>query len=234
MQKNLSSKITGLVMGCFIATAVIIYPTEAGEVEQKPPFLMHANSIKQIIRQAPTLNPNVLVLGLKAYEKVKREGWNQRPLLTIVDYSKPSSELRLWVLNLENNTVLFHDYVAHGKNSGWNFAKKFSNQIDSFQSSLGLLLTSNPYMGRNGYSLRLIGLERGFNHNAASRNIVFHASQYVNKAYVDSNGRLGRSWGCFAVSSAIVRRLIDTIQGGTLVLSYYPDRNWLSQSRFLT
>jgi hypothetical protein len=189
--------------------------------------------IRQLTRQAPTLNPHVLRLGLRAYEKIRKAGWDQRQMLTIVDYSKPSSEARLWVLNLRNNRVLFNDYVSHAKKSGDRFARRFSNQYNSFQSSLGVFLATRPYFGRSGYSLRLVGLEKGINDRVFSRHIVFHGSKYVTQQFVRRYRRVGRSWGCFAVSPRIIYRLINTIKGGTLVFAYYPDKRWLSHSRFL-
>lgn len=189
---------------------------------------------KLIMKQAPTLNPQVLNLSLKAYYKFKENRSNQRPFITIIDYSKPSSEPRLWIINVKENKVLLHDYVGHGKNSGPNIPNRFSNRKESFQSSIGVLLTAKPYFGNYGYALRVIGLEKGFNNNVAARNIVFHASRYANEEFIRSHGRLGRSKGCFSVSPFIIKTLVDTIQGGTMVFSYYPDPKWLATSRFLT
>jgi L,D-transpeptidase catalytic domain len=153
-------------------------------------------------------------------------------LLTLIDYSRPSTAPRLWVIDMETEKVLFEELVAHGRGSGDNLTEHFSNEPGSLASSLGLFLTGETYVGSNGYSLRLQGLEQGVNDRAYERAIVMHGAPYV-RAGMDRLGRLGRSWGCPAVRPAIARQLIDTIKGGTLLLAYYPDAQWLTQSRFL-
>jgi hypothetical protein len=153
-------------------------------------------------------------------------------LLTIIDYSKPSTAPRLWVVDTVQRRVLFTELVAHGRGSGANLPTRFSNDDGSLQSSLGLFLTGETYAGTNGYSLRLRGLEPGFNDHASTRAIVMHGAAYV-RAGMEPLGRLGRSWGCPALSMASARQVIDTIKGGSLVFAYYPDAQWLQQSRFL-
>lgn len=192
--------------------------------------------IKRISAQskAQTLTREVLILGLKAYYKVQKIHPNRPPIITIIDYSKPSTVRRLWVINLKADKILLHDYIGHGSNSGHNRPTKFSNQRESLQSSIGLLLTENkPYRGQYGHALRVIGLEKGFNNNVAVRNIVIHSSPYINEEFTRIHKRLARSRGCFLVSRRIINTLLETIQGGTLILSYYPDPNWLSKSHFL-
>jgi hypothetical protein len=154
-----------------------------------------------------------------------------RRLLTLIDYSRPSTTPRLWVIDIGTGHVLFEELVAHGRGSGENLTDHFSNEPGSLASSLGLFLTGDTYVGSNGYSLRLQGLERGINDRAVERAIVMHGAQYV-RAGMESLGRLGRSWGCPAVRPAIARQLIDTIKGGTLLLAYYPNAEWLHGSRF--
>lgn len=153
--------------------------------------------------------------------------------LTIIDYSKPSTEPRLWVLDLKARQLLFEELVSHGQGSGGNVPTKFSNQPDSHQTSIGLFVTDTPYVGRNGYSLRLDGLDTGFNDRARERAIVMHGAPYVNKDITKSLGRLGRSHGCPAVRDAVARELIDRVKGGNLVFSYYPDSQWLKTSKYL-
>ncbi len=189
--------------------------------------------IKTILQKSPTLNRNVLKLSLKAYKNFKKVNINRRSIITIIDYSKPSSEKRLWVINLEKKKVVLHDYVGHGKNSGPNQPHRFSNHKDSWQSSIGLLLTAQSYFGKYGYALRVIGLEKEFNSNVAVRNIVFHASKYANEQFIKKHGRLGRTYGCFSIHPDTIKPLINMIKGGTLVFSYYPDMKWLKESRFL-
>jgi hypothetical protein len=154
-------------------------------------------------------------------------------LLTVIDYSKPSTEPRLWVLDLARERVLFEERVAHGQGSGDNYATRFSNLEGSHQTSLGLFRTADTYVGTNGYSLRLDGLEPGVNDRARERAIVMHGAPYVSEGNIRTLGRLGRSHGCPALRPAIAREVIDTIKDGSLVFAYYPDRQWLNGSRFL-
>ncbi len=179
------------------------------------------------------LSAPVLDLGLRAYECGRRRGEFRRPLLTIIDYSLPSVQRRLWVLDLARNRVLFHELVAHGQNSGENLAFAFSNQPGSRQSSLGLFRTDESYLGQHGESLRLAGLEYGVNDMAEDRAVVMHGADYVSDSYADQHGRLGRSWGCPALPLGVHRELIETIKDGTAVFAYYPDPTWLRRSSFL-
>ena len=179
------------------------------------------------------IQPKVLKLGLRAYANARKEGLTKQPILTIVDYTKPSMARRLWVLDLRRNRVLFHDYVTHGKNSGGQYAKSFSNAVGSLKSSLGIFLTESTYYGQHGYSLRIKGLDKRFNTHVEERAVVFHQSNYATASYAKRYGQLGRSWGCFAVSPAIAHALISTIKNGSLVLAYYPDPSWLRSSKFL-
>ncbi len=155
------------------------------------------------------------------------------PTLTVIDYSLPSVRPRLWVFDLRSGQLLFRELVAHGRNSGDAAATHFSNQMGSRQSSLGLFRTADAYVGRNGYSLRLDGLEPGFNSQARARDIVVHGAKYVDPAVAGASGRVGRSWGCPALREAVARRVIDTVRGGGVIFSYYPDPVWLTTSKFL-
>ncbi len=175
----------------------------------------------------------VLDLALRAYACGETLGHFRKPLLTIIDYSLPSVEPRLWVLNVRSKNVLFHEFVAHGRNSGDNFAVAFSNEPGSLQSSLGLFRTEDAYEGLHGYSLRLSGLDPGFNNLAEERRIVMHGAAYVNRIVATKRGRLGRSWGCPALAFGAHRRIIDRIKEGSAVFAYYPDPRWLRTSSFL-
>jgi len=181
-----------------------------------------------------SLDNRVLRLALGAVACARSSGQvrNDR-LLTVIDYSKASTQPRLWVLDLEHEQVLFEELVAHGKGSGENFATRFSNADGSHQTSLGLFRTADTYVGGNGYSLRLDGLEAGFNDRARERAIVMHGAPYVSDDNVRAVGRLGRSHGCPALRPSIARSVIDTIKQGSLVFAYYPDKHWLQGSRFL-
>ena len=180
------------------------------------------------------ISPDVLSLALRAVQCGVASGDLQAPpTLTVIDYSRPSVEPRLWVYDLKTGKLLFKELVAHGRNTGENMATRFSDGMNSHQSSLGLFVTSDTYVGNNGYSLRLDGLEPGVNARARERAIVMHGAPYVDAKMAASQGRLGRSWGCPALREAVARDVIDTIRGGGVIFSYYPDAHWLKTSRFL-
>src|SRR5262245_44135055 len=188
-------------------------------------------------RPAPSLDewprPEVLDLARRAYRCGDAAGKFDAPLLTVIDYSRPSTERRLWVIDLARNRVLFHELVAHGERSGYNYAVSFSNRLSSHQSSLGLFRTEGVYLGRYGFSLRLSGLEPGVNDNAMRRAIVMHGAPYVSPTIAAAFGRIGRSWGCPALPLGVHREVIDRIKGGTALFAYYPEPRWLRESRFL-
>jgi L,D-transpeptidase-like protein len=183
---------------------------------------------------ASGLSADVLNLALSAVSCGVASGDLQAPpTLTLIDYSLPSTTPRLWVFDLHSGKLLFNELVAHGRNSGDNMATRFSDAMESRETSIGVFRTADTYIGHNGYSLRLDGLEPGFNSNARERAIVIHGAAYVDAAIARSNGRLGRSWGCPALREAIARQVIDTVRGGGVIFSYYPDRAWLKTSKFL-
>ncbi len=179
------------------------------------------------------LRPEVLALALKAFEEAWRRGDTSKMMLSVIDYSLPSNQRRLWVIDLETNRLLFQEYVAHGKGSGVLESKHFSNVSQSHKSNLGLMKTAETYKGKHGYSLKLDGLERGFNDNARSRAIVMHAASYATESFVKRVGRLGRSHGCPSLDPKVSERLIDAIKGGSLLFGYFPDRDWLKKSKYL-
>ncbi len=188
---------------------------------------------RELATAAPDLDRKVLDLALTAVDCADEAGYDGHDVLTVIDYSLPSTVPRLWVFDLESRALLFHELVAHGKNTGANMATEFSNTRGSKQSSLGLFLTAGTYHGKNGYSLKLHGLEEGVNHLALERTIVLHGAWYVSEEFADRQGRLGRSWGCPAVPTDVAKKLIDTIKNGTYLFIYYPDQEWLETSVFL-
>ncbi len=192
-----------------------------------------ADPLHKITNQTHDLAPTILKLAINAFEQAQREGLTSKQIVTIIDYSKPSTEKRLWVVDLQQKKILFHTLVAHGKNSGLDKAKKFSNNFQSLASSLGVFLTGHTYFGHNGYSLIMQGLEHGINDKAQARHIVFHPADYVTKQFIARTGRIGRSFGCPALDPAIASQLINTIKDGTLVFAYYPDKHWLHHSSYL-
>lgn len=190
--------------------------------------------VSSLLQQAPGLRPNVLKLALNATERASKRGLIRRhDLLTVIDYSIPSSQPRLFVFDLAKQKLLFRELVAHGKNSGGDAATFFSNDSGSEASSIGLFVTAGTYVGGNGLSLRLKGLESGFNDMAWDRAIVMHGAYYVSRQAIKLFGRLGRSWGCPAVRQEVASKIINTLRGGTPIFAYYPDKDWLSTSAFL-
>lgn len=154
-------------------------------------------------------------------------------LLSICDFSLSSNRKRLWVIDLDEKKVLFNTLVAHGKGTGEEFATNFSNTEDSHQSSLGFYVTEQTYNGDNGYSMRLFGMDRGYNDAALERCIVMHGANYVSENFIKSEKRLGRSWGCPAVSREMAQPIINKIKNGTCLFIYYPDEKYLASSKWL-
>lgn len=185
---------------------------------------------KNLDLKGPTknLNPKVLKLAMSAYECAELSGVSHSKLLTIIDYSLPSTTQRMWVIDTASNKVLYNTAVAHGKGSGDVKATHFSNVPSSHASSLGLYLTGEVYQGHNGYSLRLQGLDKGFNDNALSRAVVMHGANYVSP-----EGHVGRSWGCPALPREVAKPIIKTIKDQSLIFAYYPEKSWLNKSKYL-
>ena len=200
-------------------------PREGGLTRVRPLESAHERGLTRV---------RPLELALQAVACATASGAIDQPqTLTLIDYSRPSTEPRLWVYDLATGELLFEELVAHGRNSGENLATRFSDTLNSHQSSLGLFVARETYVGSNGYSLRMEGLEPGFNSRARQRAIVMHGAWYVDPALAAAQGRIGRSWGCPALREAVARDVIDTVAGGGVIFSYYPDDTWLQQSRFL-
>ena len=181
-----------------------------------------------------TIDVDVFELALNAAGCAVRSGAVANPAtLTVIDYSRPSTEKRLWVYDLRSHELLYEELVAHGQGSGGAMATRFSNEPETHATSLGLFVTDDTYVGKNGYSLRLDGLDRGFNDRARDRAIVMHGAPYVSAEFARAQGRLGRSWGCPALRDAVARDVIDLVKGGGLVFAYYPDQDWLTASQYL-
>lgn len=194
---------------------------------------MRPPTVRPIEAVSAAPRPEVLDLAMRAYECGRESGAVEGSLLTLIDYSLPSTERRLWVIDVPRRRVLFHELVAHGENSGGNWATAFSNRVGSRQSSLGLFRTEDTYVGGHGVALRLEGLEPGINDRAMERRIVMHGADYVDPDVANELGRLGRSWGCPALPRPVSRRVIERIKGGNALFAYYPDQRWLDRSSFL-
>lgn len=210
-----------LILGWVLSAALPVAP---------PPSIAGAAAISSL---APQANREALALAMKAMRCAQGTGLGvDATRLAFIDYSRPSTEPRLWVFDLANNRLLYEEVVAHGRGSGENLARIFSNVSGSHTSSLGLFLTRETYQGRNGYSLRMEGLEPGVNDAAMERAIVMHGAPYVDPRLAAKQGRLGRSFGCPAVREAIARGMIDVLKDGQFVFAYYPDDEWLNRTRW--
>ncbi len=181
------------------------------------------------------LNPEVFKMAMKGYLNLKDAGKlnDDKQILTIADFTLSSNQDRLWIIDLKTNKVLVHTYVAHGQGSGDEFATAFSNLENSHQSSLGLYVTGDTYTGEHGTSLRLNGMDNGFNNAALDRGIVVHGADYVCKDFIAGNQRLGRSWGCPAVNSKLAPAIINTIKDRTCLFVYYPQKTYLKTAYWI-
>lgn len=199
------------------------------------PMTATADSLSgKLAHMSPTLSTSVFSLAHRAMScAVKRHGEDPARYLAIIDYSLPSTKRRFWAFDLERQSLLWEELVSHGKNSGMKYAVRFSNIPDSKQSSIGLFRTSNAYNGQNGYSMRLHGLEPGFNDKAFERAIVMHGANYVDQNLIRKQDRMGRSWGCPALRSEVITDVINTLEEDAYLFIYYPDDKWLEQSEYL-
>lgn len=187
---------------------------------------------QRLERLAPGLDRGVLALALEARACALRNGdADASARLAVIDYSRPSTDRRLWVFDMAKETLLHHEHVTHGSGSGQNMATRFSNVEGSHATSLGLFRTAETYIGGNGYSLRMDGLDPGFNDNARMRAIVIHGAWYANPDMIARQGRLGRSQGCPALREQVARVVIDALKQRQLVFSYANDADWLQRSR---
>lgn len=233
-----SRSVRGFVVALVCAGVLCVSTAEAGgrsSTSQVSPKIPSADELSRVIPAKSTgLRRDVLDLALRAYQCGRARGEIQRGRLTIIDYSLPSTQTRLWVIDLERHRLLFNELVAHGRESGENIAFSFSNTLGSHKSSLGLFRADTTYIGRHGYSLNLSGLEAGINDRALERRVVVHGADYVAPEFVARHGRLGRSFGCPALDRRVSRRVIDEIKDGGAVFAFYPDSNWLDRSSYLS
>lgn len=227
-------------------TMLVVLPVSLGLLVGKPAILKageggkadkHAAGTNQIRTdvaklqaQDSHLDKTALTYALKNYYQARAKGLDQQRILTLVDFQKPSTEKRLWVINMQTKKVMMSELVAHAQNSGANYATHFSNDPSTHESSLGLYMTKATYYGHHGYSLRLEGLNPGLNDHAYSRDIVIHSAPYVSNSFASHYGRLGRSWGCFALNPAQSKQVIQAVQNGTLLYAYYPSQRLTSKT----
>lgn len=181
------------------------------------------------------LDKDVFVQAFLGYQNLLKEGKvaEGNHILSICDFSLSANVPRIWVMDLRRKKVLYNTLVAHGQGTGEEFAEKFSNIENSHQSSLGFYITANTYNGNNGYSLKLYGMDVGYNHNAFDRAIVIHGANYVSESFIKANKRLGRSWGCPALPQDKSRVMIDRIKEGSVLYVYHPQQQYLSASKWI-
>ncbi len=183
---------------------------------------------------AKGLSKDAYSYALVGYNKLLETGkLKNNEILTIIDFSLPSTAKRLFVIDMKLGTILFNTLVSHGRNSGTDMANAFSNDMNSFKSSLGFYLTSETYMGKHGLSMRLEGEEKGINDNAINRGIVMHSAEYVNEDLIRSQGYIGRSQGCPAVPPALHKAIIEKIKNGSCLLMYSPVKYYTAKSTFV-
>ncbi|MBS7252551.1 murein L,D-transpeptidase catalytic domain family protein [Flavobacterium branchiicola] len=188
------------------------------------------------------LNPNNFQLpelktfseALKGFYILKEKGVIHKDILTLIDFSLSSNSKRLWVIDLATNTVLFQSLVAHGRNTGEEFASSFSNNNSSYKSSLGFYATGEIYQGKHGASLRLDGLERGYNDNARQRGVVMHGADYVSESFIRDHKRLGRSQGCPAVPVELTNEIIQLIKDKSCLFIYHPSRSFMMEEKLIS
>ena len=206
-------------------------------LENKDAFLS-SNSATALYTQLSLkeegLSESAFLLAIKGFDTMKRKGLvKNQQVISIADFTKASTEKRLFVIDLEKGALIYKTLVAHGRNSGTNYATNFSNQPSSFKSSLGFYVTGDTYSGKHGYSLHLNGVEKGINDQAFNRAIVIHGAPYVSDALGNQQGYIGRSLGCPALPEKIAGKVIDFIKEGTCLFIYAPVTNYLTKSPIL-
>lgn len=243
MNKNLLSLIWLGVLGTFLLLAC--YPpndSRASGVHQADTIVATANQPPQFdtFRQAVLdqyhkigldrylLDTAVFTTAYTGYLNLQADGKTNRPILTIVDFNLPSTEYRMWIVDLDQDSLLLHTWSAHGEGSGREMATTFSNTPGSLQTSLGFYLTAEEYIGKNGRSLRIDGLDEGFNTNARRRYVVMHGADYVSQDTINALGYLGNSEGCPAVSHAVNHQVIDWVKGGSVLFITGPSADYRS------
>lgn len=209
---------------------------ESSSVVTNSSFMTTAESIYQGLKVNPAVSVpswEAFSTAMKGFNNLNASGKIKKNILSVVDFSLPSTEKRFWVIDLDTKEVLFNDYVAHGRNSGNNVAEKFSNIPSSYTSSLGFYVTAEKYHGKHGLSLRLDGMDKGFNDNARKRAIVIHGADYVSPDFIKKYGRLGRSLGCPSVPMDVHEDVINTIYGGSVLFIYSADKDFMVRSSVL-
>lgn len=215
-----------------VRLVVVLFLFASFTVVAKPRLTTYSSLVtiyQELCLDEAGLSHSVFDYAIRGVQKVNPA----KAILAIVDLSQPSVNKRLYVIDLVKRKLLYRTYVAHGRNSGDLFAQKFSNEVSSLQSSLGFYQTMGTYQGKHGLSLKLKGLEIGFNTNALDRAVVMHGADYVSEDFIRKIGRLGRSFGCPAVPYGIHKDIIETLKNGACLFVFSPNQNYLKKSTFL-
>ena len=228
-----------------VATAEKVAAADNKLSENASAAAKKAFEVKMVIEQALTLYDSMKLeksgLNQKAFEYAWRGYHNllktgqlkKSYVLTVCDFTQSSSSKRMYVIDVAHKKLLFNTYVSHGMNSGVEYATTFSNKANSFKSSLGFFVTTKTYVGKNGLSLKVKGLEKGYNDQAAKRHIVLHGSDYITPEYLKDNGEMGRSLGCAAMPNVMSPKIIKTIKNGSCLFIYHPTTNYLTHSNVI-
>lgn len=216
----------------FILIPVI---NNARATETVPDGIVNEDIYATVSLSETGLTRDIFDLAIKGLKKLDSDGKLNNPnIVTIVDYSQSSNKKRLYVIDIKNKKLLFNTFVAHGRNTGEEYAKSFSNDEGSYKSSLGFYITEQPVIGSHtGFSLQIDGVEKGFNDHAVQRAIIIHAAEYVTENFIKKYGRLGRSYGCPSLPPEMNKPIIEAIKGGTCLFLYNPNKDYLSNSALL-
>ncbi len=216
----------------FVLCFVLVFPVQGQSLSfNVNPFKKNSSVFSRFPELSGRISSSVLTMAIEGYRLLKEQGKVSRDgVLTVIDFNRPSVDERLFVIDVNRGQLLYSALVAHGSGSGENYADSFSNVPGSRQSSLGFYTTGETYDGKNGYSLKLQGMERGINDNAESRSIVIHGANYVSYDFIKRYGRLGRSEGCPALSFDCFQQVIDLIKGGSCLFIYHDGQEYAAKS----
>ncbi|MES2575715.1 MAG: murein L,D-transpeptidase catalytic domain family protein [Bacteroidota bacterium] len=228
---NIFATISFLIFSIFSNETNVANPEHSKKTEvaivTKSAFESNAELIYNSLNTNECTLPNMESFkeALKGFYLLKEKGLVQKDILTLVDFSLSSNVKRLWVIDLSTNSILYNSLVAHGRNTGEEFANSFSNANSSYKSSLGFYVTGETYNGKHGMSLKLDGQEKGVNDNARVRGVVMHAADYVSNSFIKCHKRLGRSQGCPAIPAELLKDIVGTIKDKTCLFIYHPSRS---------
>lgn len=235
MKTTKRSFFKGTVIAAIVITSLVFLSAANSFIENKSEtkFPVVPSIYNQLHLNELGLNETAFQTAVTGWQKLKSKGVVTKNILSICDFTQSSNNKRLYIIDMVNGKLLFNTLVAHGKNTGEEFAHAFSNEPASYKSSLGFYTTKQTYFGEHGLSLKLEGEEPGFNDKAEDRAIVMHGADYVCDNFICQFGRLGRSFGCPSVPFGLHEQIINTIKDGTCLFVYYPDKKYLSASKLL-